>query len=167
MIQRILAIWSLVPLTFSKYSLYIWKFSVHVLLKPSMGNECSCLVVWTFFGIALLWDWNENFSFFSFFQSCGYCWIFQICWHIQCRTLTASTFRIWNSSAGILSPTPSVYKRSCPTCCQRGEVDLWTDVHPLPPPVVSIWNKPNFPLNQPGLVICFWAASSQTAHTFQ
>ena len=51
---------------FSKSSLYIWKFSVHVLLKPSlkyfehnltsMWNECNCAVVWTFFGIALLWD---------------------------------------------------------------------------------------------------------------
>ena len=52
----------------SKRSLYIWKFSVHVLLKPSlensehyfasMWNECSCAIVWTFFGIALLWDWK-------------------------------------------------------------------------------------------------------------
>ena len=56
----------------SKPSLYIWKFSVHVLLKPSlkdfehylasMWNKCSCMVVWTFFGIALLWDWDENWS---------------------------------------------------------------------------------------------------------
>ena len=62
-----------VPLAFSKYSLYIWKFSVHVLLKPSlkdfehnltsMGNECNYPVVWTFFVIALLWDWNENWPF--------------------------------------------------------------------------------------------------------
>ena len=59
--------------TFSKFSLYIWKFSVHILLKPdlenfehdlaSMWNECNCVVVWTFFGIALLYDWNENWSF--------------------------------------------------------------------------------------------------------
>ena len=28
----------------------------------------------------------------------------QICWHIECSTLTASSFRIWNSSAGIPSP---------------------------------------------------------------
>ena len=40
----------------------------------------------------------------DFFQSCGHCWVFQICWHIECSTLTASSFRIWNSSAGILSP---------------------------------------------------------------
>jgi len=38
------------------------------------------------------------------FQSCGHCWVFQICWHIECITFTASSFRIWNSSTGILSP---------------------------------------------------------------
>ena len=41
--------------TFSKFSLYIWKFSVHILLKPnlkdfenyfaSMGNKHNCMVV--------------------------------------------------------------------------------------------------------------------------
>ena len=55
---------------FSKFSLYVWKFSVHVLLPglkdfqhyfASMWKECNCMVVWTFFGIALLWDWNGNF----------------------------------------------------------------------------------------------------------
>ena len=38
------------------------------------------------------------------FQSCGHCWVFHICWHIECSTFTASSFRIWNSSAGIPSP---------------------------------------------------------------
>jgi len=32
------------------------------------------------------------------FQSCGHCWVFQICWHIECSTFTASSFRVWNSS---------------------------------------------------------------------
>ena len=51
---------------FSKSSLYIWKFSVHILLKPSLKdfehylislwNEHSCMVVRIFFGVALLWD---------------------------------------------------------------------------------------------------------------
>ena len=54
---------------FSKTSLKIWKFTIHVLLKPGLENfehyivsvyECNCVVVWTFFGIAFLWDWNEN-----------------------------------------------------------------------------------------------------------
>ena len=92
---------------FSKSSLNIWKFMVHVLLKPgletfehyfgSVWDECNCAAVWAFFGIAFLWDWNENWLF----QSCGHCWVFQICWHIECSTFTASSCRILNSSAGI------------------------------------------------------------------
>ena len=62
-----------------------------------MSDECNCAVLWTFFGIVLLWDWNENWLF----QSCGDCCVFQICWHIECGTLRASSFRIWNSSTGI------------------------------------------------------------------
>ena len=75
-----LSVWSsnignLIPCSsaFSKPSLNIWKFLVHVLLKSSLKdfehyftgvwNECSCVVVWTFFGIALLWDWHENWPF--------------------------------------------------------------------------------------------------------
>ena len=59
--------------TLSKTSLNIWNFTVHVLLKPgwenfehyfaSMWDECNCVVVWAFFGIAFLWDWNENWPF--------------------------------------------------------------------------------------------------------
>ena len=58
---------------FSKPSLYIWKFSGDILLKPSlenfehyfasMLNEYNWAVVWTFFGLALLWDWNGYWSF--------------------------------------------------------------------------------------------------------
>ena len=36
-------------------------------------------------------------------QSCGHCWVFQICWHTECSTFTASSFRIWNNSTGIPS----------------------------------------------------------------
>ena len=38
------------------------------------------------------------------FQSCSQCGAFQICWHTECSTFTASSFRIWNSSTGIPSP---------------------------------------------------------------
>ena len=66
---------------FSKSSLYIWKFLVHMLLKPclkdfehylaSMWNELSCTVVWTFFSIALLRYWIEN-------------WHFPVLWAVLC-----------------------------------------------------------------------------------
>ena len=59
--------------TLSKSSLNIWKFMDYILLKAgledfehyfaSVWDECNCVVVWTFFGIALLWDWNENWPF--------------------------------------------------------------------------------------------------------
>ena len=35
------------------------------------------------------------------FQSFGHCWVFQICWHIECNILIASSFRVLNSSTGI------------------------------------------------------------------
>ena len=43
------------------------------------------------------------------FQSCGHCWVFQICWHIECSTFTASSFRIWNSSTGNPSPPLALF----------------------------------------------------------
>ena len=58
---------------FSKFSLNIWKFTVHILLKPGLENfehyftslwgECKRVAVWAFFGIAFLWVWNENWHF--------------------------------------------------------------------------------------------------------
>ena len=55
---------------FFKTNLNIWNFTVHVLLKPDLENfehyftilwdECNCAVVWAFFGIAFVRDWNEN-----------------------------------------------------------------------------------------------------------
>ena len=58
---------------FSKTSLKIWKFTVHILLKPGLENfehyfasvwdECNCEAVQTFFGIDLLWDWNKSWTF--------------------------------------------------------------------------------------------------------
>ena len=43
------------------------------------------------------------------FQSCGHCWVFQICWHIECSTFTASSFRTWSSSTGTPSPPLSLF----------------------------------------------------------
>ena len=92
--------------TFSKTSLNIWMFTVHVLLKPglvkfkhyftSMWDECNWhSLALPFFGIRMKTD---------LFQSCGHCWFFQICWYIECSTFTVSSFRIWKSSTGIPSP---------------------------------------------------------------
>ena len=48
------------------------------------------------------------------FQSCGHCWVFQICWHIECSTFTASSFRVWNSSTGIPTPRLALFLMMLP-----------------------------------------------------
>ena len=74
-IQRMLTIWSLVLLPFLNPVCSYVKFSVHILLVwtlawrilsitlVSMWNDCNCVVVWTFYGTALPWYWNENWPF--------------------------------------------------------------------------------------------------------
>ena len=88
---------------FSKSSLNIWNFMVHVLLKPGLENfehyftrvweECKCVVVWAFFGIAILWDWNEN-------------WPFPVLWPLLSFP---NLLAYWNSSTGIPSPPLTLF----------------------------------------------------------
>ena len=107
MIQRMLAIWSLVPLPFLKTA---WTSGSSCIAEDWLGEfwalfywRVRCAIVQKFehslalpfFGIGMKTD---------LFQSCGHCWVFQICWHIECSTFTASSVRIWNSSTGIPSP---------------------------------------------------------------
>ena len=115
MIQRMLAIWSLVPLPFlkpawtsgSSWFTYCWSLAWRILSITLLACEMSASVqlfehsfALPFFGIGMKTD---------LFQSCGHCWVFQICWHIECSTFTASSFRIWNSSTGIPSPPLALF----------------------------------------------------------
>ena len=84
---------------FSKSSLNIWKVTVHALLKPGLKNFEHYLAL-PFLGIGMKTD---------LFQSCGHCWVFQICWHIECNTFTASSFKIWKRSTGIPSPQLALF----------------------------------------------------------
>ena len=110
MIQWMLAVWSLVPLPFLKPAwtsessqfTYCWSLAWRILSITLLACEMSAIVqqfehslALPFFGIGMKTD---------LFQSCGHCWVFQICWHIEFKTFTASSFRIWNSSTGIPSP---------------------------------------------------------------
>ena len=110
MIQGMLAIWSLVPLSFlnpawtsgNPLFMYCWSLAWRILSITLLACEMSAIVWWfehslalLFFGIGMKID---------LFQSCGHCWVFQICWQHECSILTASSFRIWNSSTLIPSP---------------------------------------------------------------
>ena len=115
MIQRMLAIWSLVPLPFLKPAwtsgssqfMYFWSLAWRILSITLLVSEMTAIgrlfehsLALTFFGIGMKTD---------LFQSYGHCWVFQICWHIKCSTFTASFFRIWNSSTGIPSPPLALF----------------------------------------------------------
>ena len=101
---------------FSKSSLNIWKFTVHILLKPGLENfEHYFASMWDEYNCAVQFEHSLALPFFGIgmktdlFQSCGHCWVFQTCWHIECSTFTASSFRIWNSSPGIPSFTLALF----------------------------------------------------------
>ena len=115
MIQWMLAIWSLVPLPFlnpawtsgNSWFKYCQSLSWRILSITLLVCEMSAIMQWfelslalPFFGIRMKTDLS---------QSCGHCWVFQICWHTECSTFLASPFRIWNSSTGILSPPLALF----------------------------------------------------------
>ena len=86
---------------------YCWSLAWRILSITLLACEMSAIVqqrehslALPFFGIGMKTD---------FFQSCGHCWVFQICWHIECSTFTASSFRIWSSSTGIPSPPLALF----------------------------------------------------------
>ena len=103
------AIWSLVPLPFlnpawtsgSSWFMYCWSLAWRTLSITLLVCEMNAIVQEFEHSLAL--PFFEIGMKTDLFQSCGCCWAFQICWHIQCSTFTVSSFRIWNSSAGIPS----------------------------------------------------------------
>ena len=129
LIQWMLSFWSLVLLPFlnpawtsgSSWFTYCrslaWQIECYFV---SVWNECNCVAVWTFFGIAFLWDWNENWPFpvpwplLSFPNFLTY-WV---------QHFHTSSFRIWNSSAGIPSPPLALWRPTwlhIPGCLALGE----------------------------------------------
>ena len=124
MIQQMLAISSLVPLPFlnpawtsgSSWFTYYWSLPWRI-----MCNENNCMVVWTFSGIAFLWDWNENWPFPVLWPLLS----FHICWYIECSTLTASSFRIWNSSSPPLALFVIMFPKAHLTSHSRMSGSSW------------------------------------------
>ena len=122
-----LAIWSLVSLPFLKPVEHQEVHGSHIAEAClenfehyfiSVWDECNCTVVWAFFGIAFLWDWNEN-TFYSPVATA----VFQIFWHIKCSTFTASSFRIWNNSTEIPSPPLALFVVMLPKAHLTSEME--------------------------------------------
>ena len=110
-IQGMLAIWSLVPLPFlnpactygSSQFKNCWSLVWGILNITLLACEMSTIEWYFLHSLALPFFGIEVKA--DLFLSCGLCWVFQICWHIEYSTLRVLSFRILNSSAGIpLSP---------------------------------------------------------------
>ena len=178
MIQWMLANWSLVPLPFLKPAwisgssqfTYCWRLAWKILSITSLWNECNCAVVWVFFGIAFLRDWNENWPFPVLWPLLS----FQICWHIECSTFTASSFRIWNSSTGIPSPPLALFigmlskahLTHIPGCLALGE---WSHHHGYVIQVIKIfiWVTLEPEQCRPGRHTLPWAGANPVVHTLR
>ena len=98
---------------FSKSSLNIRKFTVHILLKPGLENfEHYFASVWDVQlcgSLSILWHCLSLRMKTDLFQSFGHCQVFQICCYIERSTFKASSFRVWNSSTGIPSPPLALF----------------------------------------------------------
>ena len=78
------------------------KSSLRILRITLLAWEMSVIVWWSEHSLVLPFLGTGMST--DLFQSCGHCWVFQICWHIHCSTLIASSFRKLNSFAEIPSP---------------------------------------------------------------
>ena len=100
---------------FFKYSLNIWKFTVHVLLKHSLENfehyfasrwdECNCAVAWIFLALPFLGtgmktDLSSPVSTAELSNFAGI---------LSAGLSQHHFFRVWNSTAGIQSPQLAMF----------------------------------------------------------
>ena len=85
---------------FSKTSLNIWKLTVHVLLKPGLENLSITLVEYEMSAVVGKFEHSLALPFLriemkiDLFKAHGHIQVFQICWHIEHSTFTATSFRI-------------------------------------------------------------------------
>ena len=99
--------------------------------------EMSAIVWW--FEHSLVLPFLEIRMRIDLFQSCGHCWVFQICWHVECNTFLASFFKVLNSSTGILSHPLALLTAVLPeahlTSYELQNVWLWVTDHKI----IEIW----------------------------
>ena len=96
----------------SSQFMYCWSLAYRVLSVALLGvrwvqlcDSLSILLALPFFVIGIKT---------VLFQSCVNCWAFQICWHIECSTFTASSLKIWKSSIGIPSAPLALFVAMLP-----------------------------------------------------
>ena len=87
--------------------MHCWSLAWRILRITLVVYEMNAIVQQFENSLSLPFFWVKMRT--DLFQFCGHCWVFQICWYIECSTCTVSSFRIWNSSTGIPSPPLALF----------------------------------------------------------
>ena len=139
MIQSILAIWPLVLLLFLNPAWISgrWQFTYcqsltwRILSITLLACEMNAIVrqlehslALPFFGIGMKTD---------LFLSCGHWWVFQICWHIECSTLTCVKVKVKVKSLSRvgLFATPWTVAYQAPSSMGFSRQECWSGL-PFP-----------------------------------
>ena len=120
---------------------------VHVSLKSglenfehyfsSMWDECNCAVVWAFFGIVFLWDWNEK-------------WPFPVLCLVQFHLSVVSDAWQPHGLQYARLPFPSPTPRACSNSCQSNRwchPTISSSVIPFSPRLQSFQASGSFPMS--------------------
>ena len=116
MIQQILAIWSLVSLKPAWTSgcsplMYCWSMFWRILSTTLLAFE---MVVWTFFGIAFLWDWNENWCFPVLWPLLSFPNLYSVQFSRSVVSDSLRPHELQRTRPPCPSPTPGVHPNSHP-----------------------------------------------------
>ena len=88
-----------------------------------MWNEWNCTAIWTFFGIAFLWDWNENWPFPVLWPLLGcpnlLAYLIQFSSVAQSCPILCDPHEPQHTRPPCPSPTPGVHPNPCllSRCC--------------------------------------------------
>ena len=107
-----LTVWSLVPLPFlnpawtsgSSRFTCCWSLAWRILSITLLVCEMSAIVWYFIHSLALPFSGIGVKT--DLFQSCGHCWVFQICWHIECSILGCILLAYWASLIAELVKNP-------------------------------------------------------------
>ena len=140
----------------SSWFTYCWSLAWRILNITLLVCEMSAIVVvWASFGMAFLWDWNEN----RLFQSCGHCWVFQIScpalsnsmklWAMPCSTtqdrwvMVESSDKTWSTGEGNGKPLQYSCLENPRTVWKGKKIGHWKMTFPS-------WQVPNMLLEISG-----------------
>ena len=73
---------------------HCWRLTWRILRITLLAYEANTVVQKLEHSLPLPSPFSGTGMKIDVFQSCGHCWVFHICWHIECSTFMTASFRI-------------------------------------------------------------------------